>query len=243
MTGGWIAEFFRKNFYTMHGHKKVPSFILNSAKDVRESFLHGFYAGDGLKDPESRCVATNSQTLAQGIMLLEHSLTGRDFSVYDRSDYPNSIQIKVLKGNKGEEFRDSKGRFVKGNKPQNLKPRGIVKKVYTIPYKGWVYDIETEDPHKFTTGVGPIKVANSVYEYEYPYFLLITEDDPLEMEFVNNTGFKVIQDFSIFLLECAEAHWPIVQQYLKGLYNFFHILSQMEKLPILKAVEKLGKEE
>jgi hypothetical protein len=61
--------------------------------------------------------------------------------------------------------------------------------------------------------------TESVYEHEYPYLLLVTEDDPLEMEFVNNTGLTVIQDFSIFLLECSEEHWPKVQQYLKGLFK------------------------
>jgi len=224
MTGKWVAEFFRENFYTMHGHKKVPSFILNSAKEVRRAFLAGFYAGDGLKNPKrgTQRFATDSQTLAQGIMMLQHSLDGNSFGVYDKKDYPNSLTIHIYRG------------------IGNRIPRGKVRKVLKIPYEGWVYDIEAENPHTFTTGIGPIKVRNSIYEFEYPHWLEVTEDDPVELTFYNNTGLKVIQDFSIWLFECGEEHWPIVRDYLRGVYNLFHILGQVKKPTILRAVERMG---
>jgi hypothetical protein len=62
-------------------------------------------------------------------------------------------------------------------------------------------------------------LLESIYEFEYPHWLEITEDDPAEIEFVNNTGLTVIQDITIWMFECAEEHWPIVQQYLKGLFK------------------------
>jgi hypothetical protein len=59
----------------------------------------------------------------------------------------------------------------------------------------------------------------AIYEFAEPQFLKVTEDDPLELEFANNTGLTVIHDLNIHLFECAEEHWPIVQQYLKGLFK------------------------
>jgi hypothetical protein len=47
----------------------------------------------------------------------------------------------------------------------------------------------------------------------------VTEDDPAELAFYNRTGLTVIQDVSIWIFECAEEHWPKVQQYLKGLFK------------------------
>jgi len=83
----------------------------------------------------------------------------------------------------------------------------------------------------------------AIYEYAEPQFLKVTEDDPLELEFSNTTGLKVIHDINLHILECSEQSWSVVEQYLKGLHNFFHILSQVEKEPILKAVERLEREE
>jgi hypothetical protein len=64
--------------------------------------------------------------------------------------------------------------------------------------------------------------VESIYEYEYPHWLEVTRDDPAELEFYNNTGLTVIQDFSIWIFECALEHWPIVRQYLKGLFRTFY---------------------
>jgi hypothetical protein len=61
--------------------------------------------------------------------------------------------------------------------------------------------------------------VESIYEFEYPHWLEVTEDDPAELAFYNRTGLTVIQDVSIWIFECAEEHWPIVQQYLKGLFK------------------------
>jgi len=64
--------------------------------------------------------------------------------------------------------------------------------------------------------------VESIYEFEYPHFLEITEEDPAELEFYNNTGLTVIQDFSIWLFECHKKHWPLVRRYLRGLFKFFY---------------------
>ena len=61
--------------------------------------------------------------------------------------------------------------------------------------------------------------TESIYEFEYPHWLEVTRDDPAEMEFYNNTGRTVIQDFSIWMLECSRNNWVIVQQYLRGIFK------------------------
>jgi len=64
-------------------------------------------------------------------------------------------------------------------------------------------------------------LVESLYEFEHPHWLEVTEQDPVELEFVNNTTLTVIQDFTLWILECAKLHQPIVRDYLKGVYNFF----------------------
>lgn len=84
--------------------------------------------------------------------------------------------------------------------------------------------------------------TESVYDFEYPEFLEVTEDDPLQLEFVNGTAFTIIHDYSIFILECTKEAWPRVTQYLKGVFNFFYALGGMEARDVEKAFSKLLKE-
>lgn len=57
----------------------------------------------------------------------------------------------------------------------------------------------------------------SIYTFKEPQFLKVTREDPLELEFVNNSGVKVIHDINIHIAECSKQNWPIVISYLKGL--------------------------
>jgi len=234
-----VWKFFRENFYTKFGKKKVPQFILNSPKNVKEAFLEGFFMGDGLKNPRSelqQAFSTDSQTLAQGITLLWYSTKNTSFTIYNRKDYETSFDIKFHEDRVDERikavcqrcgyeqwiFPDSKEircRRCRSRKmtvteetrliafPANKKPRGLVREVKRISYKGWMYDIETEDPHTFTTGIGPVKVHNSIY-------------------------------FSIWLFECGEEHWPKVRRYLKGLFNLFYWLGSVEPMEVGKLLLK-----
>lgn len=81
--------------------------------------------------------------------------------------------------------------------------------------------------------------VESVYNFEYPEFLEVTEEDPLELEFVNNSGLNIIHDYSIFILECSKGSWPKLTRYLKGIYNFFYGLGGMETKDVSKAFAKL----
>lgn len=62
----------------------------------------------------------------------------------------------------------------------------------------------------------------AIYEFKEPQFLKVTRDDPLELEFVNETGLKIIHDLNIHLFECSESRWGIVEKYLRGIYSFFY---------------------
>jgi hypothetical protein len=89
-------------------------------------------------------------------------------------------------------------------------------------------DVLTTDDYGFWHRHGQIRwhwdpMVESLYEVDpYPLWCECTVDDPHEMLIYNNTGLTVIQDVSIWIFECAEEHWPIVQQYLKGLFKTFY---------------------
>ena len=79
--------------------------------------------------------------------------------------------------------------------------------------------------------------VESIYEFEYPHWLEITEEDPAELEFYNNTDLTVIQDFSIWLFECHKKHWPLVRRYLKGLFNLFYWFGSVEPMEVGKLLK------
>ncbi len=62
--------------------------------------------------------------------------------------------------------------------------------------------------------------VESIYEFDYPHWLEITDLLPLSLRFVNNTGLTIIQDFSIWLFECPTGAWTkYAVPYLKGIYQ------------------------
>lgn len=74
--------------------------------------------------------------------------------------------------------------------------------------------------------------VESVYNFEEPEFLLCTRDDPVELEFINNSPLTVIHDINIHIFECSVERWPIVRDYLRGLHKFvnlFNILDDISK--------------
>ena len=62
--------------------------------------------------------------------------------------------------------------------------------------------------------------VESIYEFDYPHWLEVTDIDPVTLRFYNNTARTIIQDFSIWLFECPEGSWiKYVVPYLKGIYR------------------------
>ena len=141
-------EFFRSRFYTSDNKKKVPTEILNASPAIKKAFLKGFENGDdahrkrNYRVPEFQGWDSNSEALLQGTLILAHESTNLGYRVENRDNKPNIKTIVFT-----TRYR--------------LKERNKVKKVTPIYYKGFLYDLETES-HTFTTGVGPIRVHNTV---------------------------------------------------------------------------------
>jgi len=86
--------------------------------------------------------------------------------------------------------------------------------------------------------------VESLYEFEYPHWLEVTRDDPVSMEFYNDTGLTIIQDFSIWLFECGEFQWKrYVKPYLKGIYNLFSAIGSLEIKDIARFLKAKETEE
>ncbi len=152
-----IWKFFRKNFYTSDGFKKVPEFIFYAPNKIKYSFLKGYEVGDGsrfrgFKEAEFDAFTSKSQPLIAGLIWLVKEVTGQTFSVHIRNDKP--LITQVLFNRKENE---------------NLKDIRRVKKILNYHYEGYVYDIETED-HRFYSGIGlPIELHNTGYKFSGIY--------------------------------------------------------------------------
>ncbi len=153
LTGGrgGLAGWLREQLYTRTGHKQVPPLILNADEAAQKAFLHGFYAGDGLKRGNGMSFVTNSPVLAQGLCWLYH-LDGQPSSVYvERRGahvyYRLNLASAVRVGAKGAHLR---------------RDPAEVRRILEVPepQDRWVYDIETESG-VLCAGVGRLVVHNS----------------------------------------------------------------------------------
>lgn len=126
------------------GHKKskiIPNEILYGDIEVRQSFWEGMYDADGDKDSNGYIrIDQNNQISASHIAYLANSL-GFNFSINTRKDKQNIYRITMT------------------NKNQRKNPIAI-KKLHTIDYSGYVYDLTTEN-HHFAAGIGNMIVHNT----------------------------------------------------------------------------------
>jgi DNA polymerase elongation subunit (family B) len=156
----------RKLMYTNDMQKKVPEFILNSSREIREAFFIGLYDADGYKtngkimgydlyNQNNTCYINNVITdkircgfqidqkgmiASQGIYTLGKSL-GFEVSINNRKDKSNIYRIRF----------SSKMR----------KDPNIIKKIDTWnEYEEYVYDLTTSN-HHFQAGVGSMIVHNT----------------------------------------------------------------------------------
>jgi GDPmannose 4,6-dehydratase len=146
-VGPWLHE----QLYTSTAFKQVPPVVLNASRELQRAFLHGYYAGDGLKKGNGESIKTNSAVLAQGLCLLYFN-QGQPASVYveqraGRSYYQLNLRSAVRVGAKGQHLLRS---------PTEV--RRIVPSA--VPNDEWVFDLETESG-VFCAGVGRLVVHNS----------------------------------------------------------------------------------
>lgn len=141
-----IVETWREMFYDKEKYKKVPDEILWSAEQVRQSFLNGYYAGDGDKDKNGYYRFDNKGKIgASGLYFLASSL-GYKVSINIRNDKPNIYRLTCTK-------------------KEQRKKENVVKKIVSLgKTEQYVYDLETEN-HHFSAGVGKLIVHNTDSNY------------------------------------------------------------------------------
>lgn len=71
--------------------------------------------------------------------------------------------------------------------------------------------------------------VESIYEFDYPQFLEVSDATPLAYQIYNNTAMTIQQDFSTWLYEFPKGKWPLLHRYLRGVFNFFY--SEGERIP------------
>jgi len=141
-----LSNYLRSKLYTSDGYKKVPTDILNAPDSIKREFIKGIHLGDGIHDGRTYSydsIASDSQVLITGLSKIIRESLGKSFTIHIRDDKPNVYQLTINKGNTWK------------------KPRGQIKKIRELEYSGYLYDIETEDDHTFSCGIGPIRVHNS----------------------------------------------------------------------------------
>jgi dTDP-glucose 4,6-dehydratase len=138
----YFYNFLRETCGVYSKHKFIPPFVFQLKPALQRLFLENLIQGDGEtirnKNYNSYRYTTNSKKLATGLSLL---LT---------------LLKENLRVHKDERFNAYTLSF--GN---DYKISSLNKKKKTIPYKGYVYDIEVADTHNFVCGVGNIVAHNT----------------------------------------------------------------------------------
>ncbi|MEM1681046.1 MAG: hypothetical protein QXZ56_07560, partial [Sulfolobales archaeon] len=192
-----IYRYFAERFYTVGGLKKVPVEILNTPSNrIARAFLEGYYAGDGHKYPSTAVTFdSNSWALAQGILWLNSTRTWR---VNCREDKPNIVHIELH----AEQKMNPRGRY------GPRREKGEVKKVWRVPYEGYMYDLVTSKGN-FVTGVGGIVVHNT--------FLDIVSGDE-DLRDAMTKGHFIIENASTGTIDLVEMErWAKAFSRLRGL--------------------------
>lgn len=137
---GKVKPFIQKYRELMYVDKRknIPTFILNGSPEMAKSFWDGLYDADGDKTGTTRIDQKNETTCAQ-IAYLATKL-GYKISINTRMDKRHVYRITC-------------------SKRQTKEPNKI-KKMYEIPYEGYVYDLTT-DNHHFQAGIGSLIVHNT----------------------------------------------------------------------------------
>ena len=140
---GSLIEFIKMYRTIMYcdAAKIIPQDILNARSDIQQAFWDGMYDADGDKDANGYIrIDQKNQISASHILYLANRL-GWKTSINTRKDKNDIYRITIT------------------NKNQRKNPNAI-KKMYEIPYDGYVYDLTTEN-HHFAAGIGNMIVHNT----------------------------------------------------------------------------------
>ena len=158
-----LCSLFKGLFY-YKSKKRVPREIINAPENIQKAFLEGYFDGDGTVSTGTsyQKFSTNSWLLAQGLLILINQYLGKSFSIETRDDKPNCLAVVVNQGSLKESSQNN-----------NFKLRGLIRKIRRVDYNGYVYDLDVEGGrHSFNTGVGQIRVHNTVYDSKYCEYVL-----------------------------------------------------------------------
>jgi len=154
VQGGYnklIVDWFKTFCYTKNRKdKKVPTFILNGSKEMKESFLNGLMCGDGYNiiSKSNRTIESldsKFKSLAAGVRFLWNEL-GFETTCNTRKDKLNMTTYRKRVPYKTGKFKDI--------------DRNIVHYNNIISEEDTVYDISTEDG-TFVTALGDIVLHNT----------------------------------------------------------------------------------
>jgi len=135
-----FIQMYRSMMYDKNS-KIIPQEIFNAPLNVKQAFWRGLYDSDGDKDVNGYTrIDQKSMLSASHIARLAFYL-GYKVSINTRNDKQDIFRITLT------------------NKSQRKDPYAI-KKMYEIPYEGYVYDLTTEN-HHFAAGVGELIVHNT----------------------------------------------------------------------------------
>ena len=144
-----VADFVRKwrsMLYDKRKYKKVPDSILNSPAIIRQSFLDGYYAGDGDKDKNGYFRFDNKGKIGAAALYCLASSLGYKVSINIQKDKMDIYRMMCTK-NKQRKKEDK------------------IKKIWQLgKTEKYVYDLETEN-HHFSAGVGKLIVHNTDSNY------------------------------------------------------------------------------
>ena len=134
-----LVDKYRKLMY-YNNEKIVPVEILQASYSVRKAFWDGLYDADGDKEGVVTRIDQKNQLSISIFQILAESL-GYNTSINSRKDKLNIYRLNLTKN-------------------KQRKDPYKIKKIYEIPYSGYVYDVTTEN-HHFQAGVGKIIVHNT----------------------------------------------------------------------------------
>jgi len=182
-----IVTYYRNLLY-YNKNKIIPNEIINGTYEIKLAFFNGLYDADGDKDINGYTrIDQKSQISASNICLLAQSL-GYSTSLNIRKDKQDIYRITMTKNT------------------QRKNPIAI-KKIFEIPYEGYVYDFTTEN-HHFAAGVGNLIVHNTDSVF-YTFNLQTPDGQPIRGK-----------DALEITIELAQEAGEIAAKFLKGPHDF-----------------------
>lgn len=240
---GKIVDFVQKYRSLMYDEdsKMIPRQILNAPLHIKQAFWRGLCDADGDNDEHGYTRIDQKSMLSASHIALLASQLGRKVSIKclnTRIDKPHIFRVTIT------------------TQSQRKSPTSI-KKMYEIPYDGYVYDLTTEN-HHFAAGVGQLILHNT--DSVFVIFPNKDEDGnrvtghPAVMKSIN-TAIEASDKFSPLIkkphnLEYEKTFWPFIllskKRYVGNLYEMDDVkfkqksmgivLKRRDNAPIVKTI-------